>query len=349
MPPPGYGGTELVVAALARALVERGHEVLVYATGDSHPAGTLRACIPHPVWPPDSETERRHAEWARRDLRSWRPDVVHLNSHEALLAWEREGDGAPPVLTIHHQREEHLVELYGRFPDARFIAISRRQAELLPELGALPVVHHGLDPRDYPAGKGGGGYCTFLGRIAPEKAPHLAIEAARKAGVPLVMGAPHWNGESVYDRYFAQELAPRLSWPGLRWPGELGKGEKIELLGRAEALLMPMGWDEPFGLVMIEAMLVGTPVVAFARGSAPEIVEAGVTGFLVADVDGMAAALAGARRLDRKRCRRRALERFAAGRMADDYEAIYRAQQERPLRERGVRVPMEKGDAHHPP
>jgi glycosyltransferase involved in cell wall biosynthesis len=321
VPPLAYGGTELVIAALAKALVSRGHDVTVYATGDSKPAGSLKYHFEASVWPPNPEAEKRHAEWAWRELRLSVPDIVHVNSPEALEAWD--GIGAPPFLTIHHEREEHLVRLYKRFPHARFVAISRRQAELLPELGSLPVVHHGVNTELYPAGVGGGGYCAFLGRIAPEKAPHLAIDAARKAGMPLVMGAPHWNGDPVYEEFYAREMAPRISWRGLQWPGELDMPSKLAMLQRAEALLMPMGWDEPFGLVMIEAMLVGTPVIAFPRGSAPEIVEDGVTGYLVHDTNAMVAAIPTARRIDRKRCRRRALQRFSAARMAADYERLY--------------------------
>ena len=321
VPPPAYGGTELVIAALAKALVSRGHDVDVFATGDSRPAGHLRYCFEAAVWPPDSTAEKRHSEWAWRELRASVPDVVHVNSPEALEAWD--GTGPPPFLTIHHEREEYLVRLYKRFPQARFVAISRRQAELLPELGRIPVVHHGIDTELYTAGKGGGGYCAFLGRIAPEKAPHLAIEAARKAGMRLVMGAPHWTGEPVYEQFYSREMAPRISWRGLHWPGELDMPSKVAMLQNAEALLMPMGWDEPFGLVMIEAMLVGTPVIAFPRGSAPEIVEDGVTGYLVPDADAMAAAIPAARRIDRIRCRERALQRFSADRMAADYERLY--------------------------
>jgi glycosyltransferase involved in cell wall biosynthesis len=321
VPPPAYGGTELFVGTLAKALVERGHEVLVYATGDSRPAGALRHCFPCAIWPPDYQAEIRHASWAWRDLRALRADAVHVNSPEALLSWG--GTGPPPVVTIHHNREEHLMGTYQRSCGARLVAISRRQAELLPELGALPVIHHGLDPASYPAGSGGGGYCVFLGRIAPEKAPHLAIDAARKAGIPLLIGGPHWTGEPYFDEYFEREMTPRLKRPGVRWPGELNQAAKLCVVQEAEALLVPLAWEEPFGLVMIEAMLVGTPVVAFARGSAPEVVEHGVTGLLVSDADSMAGALDRARRLDRARCRRRAVERFSASRMAAEYEALY--------------------------
>jgi glycosyltransferase involved in cell wall biosynthesis len=321
VPPSGYGGTELVVAALAEALVGRGHEVLVYATGDSRPAGTLRHLFARAVWPPDSAAERRHAAWAWRDARALGAEVAHVNSPEALLEWDGE---LPTVATIHHALDENTRRHYAQFQNARLVAISHRQAELAPANAGVAVVHHGLDPADYPAGGGAGGYCAFLGRIAPEKAPHLAIDAARQAGVPLVIGAPRREGDSEYDAYYESELKPRLDWPGLRWPGEVDHRAKLDLLGNAAALLMPLCWDEPFGLVMIEAMLVGTPVVAFRRGSAPEVVEDGVTGFVVDDVQAMARALPAARALDRAACRRRAQARFSAARMAADYEALYR-------------------------
>jgi glycosyltransferase involved in cell wall biosynthesis len=322
VPPTGYGGTERVVAALSSALVDRGHEVFVYATGDSRPAGTLRYCFPRPVWPPDPEAERRHAAWAWRDARSRSPDVVHLNSPEALLEWS--GGEPAPVVTIHHGRDPQLVDVYARSRGAHLVAISQRQAALLPSLQPLSVVHHGLDPAHYPAGRGGGGYGLFLGRVAPEKAPHLAIDAARKAGLPLLLGAPRWNGDPVYEAYYEQEMKPRVDWPALRWPGEFDQQAKVQALQAAEVLLVPLAWDEPFGLVMIEAMLVGTPVVAFRRGSAPEVVEEGVTGFIVDDADAMAQALPAAQRLDRVACRERAQKRFNAARMAADYEAVYR-------------------------
>jgi glycosyltransferase involved in cell wall biosynthesis len=321
VPPLAYGGTELVVAALAEALVARGHEVIVYATGDSRPAGTLRYHFSRAVWPPDAAAERRHAAWAWRDARALGAEVAHVNSPEALLEW----DGAlPTVATIHHAFDENLREHYAQFQNARLVAISRRQAELAPALDGVAVVHHGLDPADYPAGRGGGGYCAFLGRIAAEKAPHLAIDAARQANLPLVIGAPRRDGDPDYDAYYEHELRSRLDWPGVRWPGEMDHRGKLELLGNAEALLMPLGWDEPFGLVMIEAMLVGTPVIAFRRGSAPEVVEDGITGFVVDDWEAMARALPAARALDRAACRRRAQSRFSAARMAAEYEALYR-------------------------
>ena len=323
VPPAAYGGTEAFVATLGRALVEAGHEVRTYATGDSRPAGELRYRFERAAWPPDYTAEARHASFAAGDARRFEPDVVHLNSPDALAAFA--DCEAPVVVTLHHAREEPLLAAYLAAPHAHRVAISRRQASLFPELAPFRVIHHGLDPRLHPRGAGRGGYCAFLGRIGPEKAPHLAIDAAVRAGVRLVLGGPHWNGTPRYDEYYAREFEPRLRAhaPLVDWHGELSFDAKRSLLAGAAALLFPMGWEEPFGLAMIEAMLAGTPVVAFDRGAAPEIVEDGITGFLVRDADGMARRIADAMALDRERCRARALERFCARRMADEYVALY--------------------------
>jgi glycosyltransferase involved in cell wall biosynthesis len=324
VPPPAYGGIECFVATLARGLVDRGHDVVVYATGDSHPAGRLRARFPHPVWPPDAAAEREHAAFAMRDVVAFVPDIVHVNLPDALAATATAR--CPVVVTLHGPRLPHLLEMYRR-SNATCVAVSRRQAALVPELHPHTVIAHGLEAARFPLGPGDGGYCAFLGRIGPEKAPHLAIDAAQRAGVPLRIGGPHWTGNRDYDRYFGDEFAPRLARARgrVQWLGELDHRAKVALLRGATALLFPQGWEEPFGLVMIEAMLVGTPVIAFARGSAPEIVDHGVTGFVVDDVDAMAATIPRAAGLDRARCRQRAVGRFDATRMVLRYESLYRS------------------------
>jgi len=176
---------------------------------------------------------------------------------------------------------------------AQLIAISADQASAYRSLGNVRVIHHGLDPTVYPLGSGDGGYVAFLGRVGPEKAPHLAIDAARQAHVPLVIGGPHWGDRDFYDEYFTREMMPRLTAKegGVMWLGELAHAAKVRLLQGAAALLIPSGWREPFGLVMIEAMMTGTPVIAFRSGSAPEIVDDGVTGQIVRDTCEMASAI----------------------------------------------------------
>ncbi|MBI2392070.1 MAG: glycosyltransferase family 4 protein [Deltaproteobacteria bacterium] len=319
-PPRAYGGTELVAAELAHGLTELGHDVVVYATGDSAPHGRLRWIEPRPVWPPNEAAEARHARFAFDDLAAHTSDVVHVQD-SAALPFHRDV-GAPCVLTLHHRRDDRILQSCMRFPEVAFVAISRRQAELHRELPVARVIHHGVDPSRYPFGPGDGGYVAFLGRFAPEKAPHLAMDAALRAEVPLRLGG---DAHAVARRYFEQEVAPRLSRHAreLQWLGELAHDPKVELLRGARALLMPLEWEEPFGLVMIEAMLVGTPVLAFPRGSAPEVVDEGVTGCLVRDVAEMAQRIRAVDAIDRGRCRRRAAERFSYLRMARDHVALY--------------------------
>jgi glycosyltransferase involved in cell wall biosynthesis len=338
-PPRKYGGTELVVAELAQGLTDLGHRVTVYATGDSEVAGELRHCFDGPAWPPDERTERRHARFAWKDIASDPEpyDVVHMHQAQALR-----GYGSvpyPKALTVHHCRVDELVRQYCDHPDVAYVAISRRQAELSPEISFARVVHHGLDPARYELGDGDGGYVAFLGRFAREKAPHLAIDAARAAGIPVRLGgAPH--EAPGYREYFECEMRPRLAQPGgVEWLGELGHWQKARLLAGARALLFPLDWEEPFGLVMIEAMLVGTPVIAFARGSAPEVVEDGLTGWVVRDAHEMAACIGRLHRIDRARCRARAVERWSTKRMAKEYCALYEELVERHGRaERNPRV-----------
>jgi glycosyltransferase involved in cell wall biosynthesis len=342
VPPRGYGGTELIIAELARTLKRNGHQVTVFATGDSAPDAELRAHFPVPVWPPDDLAELRHSAFAWRSICAESPafDVVH--AHQAPAIAFSAVCAVPTVVTFHHERIEKLVEYYGDLRDVTPVAISRRQAELLPELEVRHVVHHGLDVDRYPAGQGENGWLAFIGRFAPEKGPDIAIDVASELRLPLRMGGkPHWaNGE-----FFEQEITPRLERTrGLvRWGGEVSFGPKLEILRGARATLFPIAWEEPFGLVMIESMLVGTPVVAFTQGAAPEVVDEGVTGFLVRDRDEMIDRIRRIGEIDRGRCRARARERFNATRMARDYERVYASaiaarREVRPLANSGIQL-----------
>ena len=323
VPPRAYGGPESFVAELGAALVARGHVLTVYAPGTSRPPGRLRWCFPRPIWPPDHARELEHAEHAWRDLLRDPPDVVHVNSADALLAPSRRD--LPTIATLHHARADQLLDRLRCARPAHLVAISRRQAELVPELAIESVIYHGLDLARYPAGTGRGGYAAFLGRFGPHTAPHVAIDAAHAARVPLKLGGPCWSGAG-YDDYIAYEVAPRLeaSRGAATWYGELDHARKLWLLQGAMALLVPLGWEDPFSLAMIEAMLVGTPVIAFARGAAPELVEDGLTGYLVEDASAMARRIGDAAALDRLRCRKRARARGSASRMVCAYEKLYR-------------------------
>lgn len=318
-PPRGYGGTELVVAELARALTARGIEVVVYATGDSDlPGIEVRSYFPEGQWPPDRDAERIHATWslrdAARDPRGF--DVVHVHSPAAVEMARL--SPYPVVCTLHHDHDAELTEMYRRAPQVKLIAISRAQARREPSPCAA-VVHHGLDPARFTA-LPEQGYLLFLGRYDRCKGILEAIEVAERAGLPLVVaGEPHER------EFFDREVRPRFARHGVLEMGPIGGARKAALIARARAVLFPIQWDEPFGLVMIESLLSGVPVLATDRGSVPEIIEDGVTGVVCDDPSEMVAAARIADKLfDRGRIRSLARERWSAARMADDYLRIYR-------------------------
>jgi glycosyltransferase involved in cell wall biosynthesis len=326
VPPPRYGGTELVVWELVEGLAEAGHEVVLFTAGPSGVRDTVevRRHFTKAVWPPDPYIEVEHVAWAIGEvIADGAFDVMHVHC-AAALPLARFAD-VPAVYTLHHDRVDSLTGMYARHPGVQLVAISHRQRELLPELDGVSVVWHGLDPTRHPLGPGGGPP-VFLGRLAREKGVHSALEAAGRAGTPLILaGQPHWKDED----YFRSEVEPRMRRLGqaVRWVGEVGHAEKVPLLGQASAFLFPIDWEEPFGLVMIEAMLCGAPVLAFGRGAAPEVIEPGVTGWICEDVETMAERLRalceGRLAWDRARCRARAIERFGRRRMAREYAEVY--------------------------
>jgi glycosyltransferase involved in cell wall biosynthesis len=320
VPPAGYGGTELVVHALSGALTRAGHDVTVFATGDSE-APDLRALFETPVWPPHPYLELLHCRFAAREIRRERFDVVHAHS-PALLGFVEEL-GAPLVYTLHHERDRVLSEYYERSPGVFHVAISARQAELASP-SPIAVVHHGLDPALYPGLGPGGDEALYIGRLAWAKGPELAIEAARLAGMRITMVGSSHPGDHAPPRWSEDVLAPALASPHVTHVASADLAAKRLLLARSRALVLPLRWEEPFGLVIIEALLAGCPVVAFPRGAAPELVDEG-SGFLVKDEAELAEALARASELDRAAIQARARERFSADRMAEGYLAVYRA------------------------
>jgi glycosyltransferase involved in cell wall biosynthesis len=330
-PPRGYGGTELVVAELASGLRARGHEVIVYATGESSCAGELVAHLPSAVWPPDPRVEEAHAAFAFADLSLRQVDVVHVHSPQALPF--SVACAAPCFATMHHTRQDKLIDVYQAHPAVHLVGISERQRALHPELSFAGVVHHGLDPTAYDPGEGRGGYAAFVGRFTETKGVHHAIDAALLAGVPLILGGGPQPIEDS-ETFFLREVQPRIRCNDERvlWLGELRQAAKVSLMRDARATLFPIQWEEPFGLVMIESMLLGTPVIAFEQGAVPEVVEEGVTGFIVRSTDEMAARLRQLEGFDRARCRERAFARWSTERMTADYIALY----ESVLRSRGT-------------
>lgn len=323
VPPDGYGGTELFCANLVSRLVDQGHRVTLFATGDSESKAEVRALYPKGSWPPVPKNDMTHVEWAFEEIAdaSEPYDAVQINSPYGLpLARELD---LPAVYTIHHARAEELSAIYADEPEAHYVAISARQLELEVPLAKASVIHHGLEPSEYPPSFEAGRYLLHLGRFAPEKGTHIAIDAARKANVQIrLAGRCHPPDRQYYEA----EIAPRLSsHSGVELCGEANHARKVTLLRGARAVLCPIRWEEPFGLIAIESMLCGTPVIGFPRGSFPEIVDEGVTGVLVSDADEMSEAIRYIDRIDRRACAARARQRFSAARMAAEYELLFQS------------------------
>jgi glycosyltransferase involved in cell wall biosynthesis len=322
VPPRDYGGTELVVHELVEGLLQRGHEVTLFATGDSATSAPLRALYESPQWPPEPYADLDHVSWALSQVAEGDYDLVHAHS-PCALALARLAPRTPLVYTLHHARDEALSRYYRRFPEVQFVAISSDQGQRETRSPPCVVIHHGLDPGRYRVSEHAGPYVCFVGRFAKEKGPHGAIGAALRAGVPIrLAGDVHPSDQE----YAEAELLPLLQESSVTYLGLVGSEPKASLLAGARALLAPIEWDEPFGLILIEAMLSGCPVVAFPRGSAPELVEEGVTGFIATSVSHMTDLIrpgGPVDALDRKLIRGHAVRRFHRSRMVADYERVY--------------------------
>ena len=325
VPPQGYGGTERVVSYLTEELVRQGHEVTLYASGDSVTEARLVPCCRRSLRLDEACIDRlsHHVLMLERVVAdAERYDVVHF--HVDYLHFPLSRRIATPHVTTLHGRLDlpDLVPIYEEFRDVPLVSISDAQRRPLWWADWRATVYHGLPPRLYEASTEPGSYLAFLGRISPEKGLDRAIEIARRAGLPLRIAA---KVDAVDREYFEREIEPLLRQPGIEYLGEAGERAKAELLRGAAALLFPVAWPEPFGLVMIEAMACGTPVIAHPRGSVPEVLDDGVTGFVVEDVDEAVEAVARVSELSRARCREVFEERFSDRRMAQDYVATYAA------------------------
>jgi len=320
VPPERYGGTELFIANLACALHARGHDVTVYANGDSRLPCRVKSRYPHADWPVVDSLRSElknldHTAWALRDAAA-SAEVVHLNDVVGIPFTHF--IDTPIVMTLHHPHEPALSEQYLRYPDVEYVAIGAWLArrELMPR---LQVVHHGIPMAEYTYSARKDDYVAFLGRMAPCKAPHLAIEAARRSGVRLKLAG---EVQPLFKDYWEQCVAPHIDGRQIEYVGEVNMDQKNALLARARALLFPIQWEEPFGLVMIEAMACGTPVLALAGGAVEEIVQHGVNGWICRDVADMAAHLVGPLPASAS-CRDSVARRFSVEQMVDRYLAIY--------------------------
>ncbi len=323
VPPKLYGGTERVVSYLTEELVRQGHDVTLFASGSSVTRARLEAQCPRALRLDPSVVDgvAHHILMLERVFaRSAEFDIIHFHIDHLHFPLSRRLD-VPQVTTLHGRLDiPDLQPLYTEFADMPVVSISDAQRRPLPQAFWQQTVHHGL-PRDlYTFNPRRGQYLAFLGRISPEKRADLAIAIAQRAGLPLRIAA---KVDNVDRAYFDREIAPLLDQPGVEFIGEISDRDKDDFLGNALALLFPIDWPEPFGLVMIEAMACGTPVIAFPRGSVPEIIDHGITGFIVGGVEEAVHAVARCSTLDRRRCRATFERRFTSERMALDYVRVY--------------------------
>lgn len=321
VPPSKYGGTELFIAELARRLQAQKIDVTVYTVGESQVEVPIRYVYERGQWPLKNEVDGMlkalsHAAWAMRDA-AQDCNLVHTNSAHAL-AFSRFID-TPVVHTVHHAFEKEYADYYQMFPQVSYVTISDFQRRGL-SMPKMRTIHHGIDPSLYPVKKDKQQYFSFLGRIAPPKGTHLAVEIAQKTGIPLKIAG---EIQPMYQGYWESRVKPHVDGKFIEYLGEMGLQEKIELLGNSMAMLFPIQWHEPFGLVMIEAMACGTPVLALSGGSVNEVVKEGVSGHIRANVDELAAC---ARNLafDPQSVRGYMEKFFSVDRMAQDYVALYK-------------------------
>lgn len=322
VPPKGYGGTERVISYLTEELVERGHEVTLFASGDSVTAARLISAIPESIRPGPKDWSWMAYHTIQMDMVSQLADnfdIIHFHTdylHYPLAKKLR----TPHVTTLHGRQDlPELAPLYRHFADIPLISISNSQRKPLPQANWIATVHHGLPADRYSFHSTPNEYFLFLGRISPEKRIDRAVEIAERCGMPLYIAAKI----DKMDEAYYETVRHLFRKPYVTYVGEVGDKEKHELLTHAKALLFPVDWPEPFGLVMIEAFSCGTPVIAYAQGAIPEVLENGVTGFVVTNQEEAVQAAMRIGELDRKACRAAFERRFTAAIMAKNYLRVY--------------------------
>ena len=326
VPPRLYGGTERVASHLTEALVAQGHDVTLFASGQSITAARLVACCEQPLRLNPSVRDIIPYYMLMLDkVRSMAHEFDILHFHIDQFHFPVFREMAHRTVTTLHGRQDlpDLHNLYRGFPEMPLISISNAQRTPIPDANYVGTVYHGLPSDLVPTAGPNGGYLAFLGRISPEKRVDRAIEIAIAAGLPLKIAA---KVDRVDEVYFREKIEPLLGQPGIEYIGEIDDRRKGAFLGKARALLFPIDWPEPFGLSMIEAMACGTPVLAFRNGAVPEVMDDGVTGYAVDTMQEAHAKLAAVLSLDRAKVRQRFEARFTAARMARDYLEIYARQ-----------------------
>ena len=323
-PPLLYGGTERVVSYLTEELVRQGHDVTLFASGDSQTRAHLVPCSERSLRLDKQIVDPLAHHFVLLEevfARAEEFDFLHFHIDYLHYPISQRHRNLRHLTTLHGLLDlPDLIQLYKTFSKIPVASISDAQRRFLPWANWQGTVYHGLPVDLYKPGKVPGKYLAFLGRVSPEKRLDRAIEIARRTSMPLKVAA---KVDDVDRKYFEESIRPLLHDPLVEWIGEVNESEKQELLANAYALLFPIDWPEPFGLVLIEAMACGTPVIAYRHGSVPELVEEGVTGFIVDDVNDAVERVAQVQNLDRIVCRRRFEERFSAKRMARSYLEIY--------------------------
>ncbi len=318
VPPRNYGPWEQFASLLTEGLVERGVNVTLFATGDSRTAGRLASVVPR-AYSEDPQAEPKVSEClhiAHVFERADEFDVIH-NSFDFLPLTYSSLVETPVLTTIHGFSSPRILPVYQRYNEScAYVAIS--DADRDPSLDYLATIHHGIDTDSFSLHPEPGSYLLFFGRIHPEKGTAEAIDVAARIGLPLVVA-----GIVQDQRYFDEQIAPRIDGHAVQFLGAVGPAARSEILGGARALLHLIGFDEPFGYSVVEAMACGTPVIAFRRGSMPELIVDGTTGFLVDDIDAAVAAVGCAHALDRGAIRAHAVARFGRARMVDAYVEAY--------------------------
>jgi len=323
VPPKCYGGTERVVSGLTEELVRRGHDVTLFASGDSETSAELVPCSTRALrWDAGVEDPIAHhiVELGKLLDRAAEFDIIH--NHVDYLAYPIARALQVPMITTLHGRLDlpDLPALYAQYPSIPVVSISNAQRRSLPHARWLATVHNGIDVRTYTFREEAGSYLAFLGRISPEKGLPSAIEIARTLDMPLRVAA---KIDTVDKKYYATTIEPLMHDPRVEFIGEINESQKDEFLGRAYAYLFPIEWPEPFGMTMIEAMACGTPVIAMARGSVPEVLVHGRTGYICRSVHEMVTAVRQVPRLSRSACRDHVERHFTTDLMAGSYESVY--------------------------
>lgn len=325
VPPPAYGGIELVVSLLTDELVRRGHEVTLFATGDSITLAKLESVHPRAIRTDPNVKEYQIYETMQLGhvyQRAHEFDVIHSHMGFSALTYAQFVK-TPTVHTLHGVFTPDNEKMYAYARSQPYVSISDAQREPRLGLNCVATVYNGIDVDSYKfyAQPNDPPYLAFLGRLSPEKGPHRAIEIAKRTGMTLKMAGKI----DIVDREFYEEvLAPQIDGEQIQYLGEANHVQKNTLMGGAVATLFPITWKEPFGLVMVESMAAGTPVIGMRLGSAPEVIKDGTSGFLCDTVDECVAALDRIAEIDRAGCRQHVIENFSVQRMADGYEAVYR-------------------------